>query len=145
MNRTKYMQPPVNILHLLLMLFIIVIINIGLTMPIGLFSRAADTGYVLKTTITSPPAGMTYNRKDKATVKVSVEHTFPISRVVFRLRIGNTIQPACAVTTEPFICTYIVPGIGTGTGSKSGYTIEVFTYDTKGHITTDSIGLWSYK
>jgi hypothetical protein len=96
--------------------------------------------------ITEPPWGTTVKYKTKTTARATVEHLYPLSKVVFQVNTNNN-KNVCILYKEPFECTYTVPytGMGQGGGGTAGYGVSVYAYDTMGNVGVDVVQMWSYK
>jgi hypothetical protein len=105
----------------------------------------AGTGPII-VTITYPPWGTTLKWKDKTTVTATVQHIYPLDRVVFQVNTGNN-KNVCTLRAEPYTCEYTVPytGMGKGGGGTAGYGVSVYAYDIQGGVGMNVVQMFSSK
>ncbi len=108
-------------------------------------ARAEGTNPVFTVTFTDPPSGTTYTEREYASATVTVDHTYPLKLVQFKLATGN-YRNVCNFEEElpEYTCTYKVPYTGKrNTGSTAGYAMYVWVNDTMGNWGAQSLQLWS--
>jgi hypothetical protein len=148
MKKREAPQRRISILYLVIVLCVIIVINAALQQPTRTRSKAAESVGTVQGTITYPEWGTRYRAHDRAQVDVSVVHTYPVERIVFKILEGSTRRSVCTDTTSPYSCIYTVPDTQKSEADAetgSAYTIEVHTYDTVGNTDVDSLQLWTHR